>query len=46
MLKDGSKMVRHRLAIVPGLTHCTMFTRPVLAGTIIPFLDAPSKAAN
>jgi pimeloyl-ACP methyl ester carboxylesterase len=43
---DGSRMVKHRLAIIPGLTHYTMFATPVLADTIVPFLDAPAKASN
>jgi pimeloyl-ACP methyl ester carboxylesterase len=43
---DGSKMVKHRLAIVPGLTHYTMFSSPVLAETIVPFLDGGTAARN
>jgi pimeloyl-ACP methyl ester carboxylesterase len=38
---DGSGMSKARLAILPGLTHYTIFNSPVLATTVIPFLDAP-----
>ncbi|HEY4200925.1 MAG TPA: alpha/beta hydrolase [Devosiaceae bacterium] len=37
---DGSGMVPSRLAILPGLTHYTIFMAPELATTAIPFLDA------
>ncbi len=37
---DGSGMVQSRLAILPGLTHYDIFSSPVLASTVIPFLDA------
>jgi hypothetical protein len=30
-----------RLAILPGLTHYTIFSSPVLANTVTPFLDTP-----
>jgi hypothetical protein len=38
---DGSGMSRARLAILPGLTHYNVFSSPVLASTVAPFLDAP-----
>ncbi len=34
--RDGSQMVQHRRATMPGLTHYTMFATPVLADTVIP----------
>ena len=41
---DGSGQPKSRLAILPGLTHYTIFAAPSLAATVIPFLDekAPS----
>jgi len=36
---DGSGMTRHRLAILPGLTHYNINVSPMLAQTVIPFLD-------
>lgn len=41
---DGSERPKSRLAILPGLTHYTIFAAPALAATVIPFLDEP--AAN
>ena len=38
---DGSGMSNARLAILPGLTHYTIFSSPALASAVIPFLDAP-----
>ncbi len=38
---DGSGMSQSRLAILPGLTHYDIFSSPVLASTVIPFLDSP-----
>ena len=38
---DGSGMSASRLAILPGMTHYTIFSSPELAATVIPFLDAP-----
>lgn len=38
---DGSGMSTARLAILPGITHYTIFSSPALATTVIPFLDAP-----
>jgi pimeloyl-ACP methyl ester carboxylesterase len=38
---DGSGRPKSRLAILPGLTHYTIFSAPVLAATVIPFLDEP-----
>ncbi|MEP7241799.1 MAG: alpha/beta hydrolase [Devosia sp.] len=37
---DGSGMNRNRLAILPGVTHYTMFMDPRLATTTAAFLDA------
>jgi pimeloyl-ACP methyl ester carboxylesterase len=36
---DHSGMTRHRLAILPGLTHYDINLSPTLAQTVIPFLD-------
>ena len=41
---DGSGIPSARLAILPGLTHYTIFTSPVLASTVTAFLDAPGSA--
>jgi pimeloyl-ACP methyl ester carboxylesterase len=38
---DGSGMSTARLAILPGITHYTIFNSPTLAATVIPFLAAP-----
>ena len=38
---DGSGMSDARLAILPGITHYTIFSAPALASTVTPFLDAP-----
>jgi pimeloyl-ACP methyl ester carboxylesterase len=37
---DGSGMNKNRLAIIPGITHYTMFMDPRLATTAIGFLDS------
>ncbi|MEK6207677.1 MAG: alpha/beta hydrolase [Chloroflexota bacterium] len=39
---DGSGRSNARLAILPGLTHYTIFNAPALAATVIPFLDEPA----
>jgi pimeloyl-ACP methyl ester carboxylesterase len=39
---DGTGMSHARLAILPGLTHYTIFSSPALASTVTPFLDAPT----
>lgn len=39
---DGSGQPKSRLAILPGLTHYTIFSAPALAATVIPFLDQPT----
>jgi pimeloyl-ACP methyl ester carboxylesterase len=36
---DGSGRPKSRLAILPGLTHYTIFSAPALASAVIPFLD-------
>ena len=45
-LKDAGWMREHmsknRLAILPDLTHYEMFTAPVLAQTVLPFLNGKS----
>lgn len=40
---DGSGRPASRLAILPGLTHYTIFAAPALAATVIPFLDEPDS---
>jgi pimeloyl-ACP methyl ester carboxylesterase len=42
---DGSGRPKSRLAILPGVTHYTIFADPSLATTIIPFLDEAPKTA-
>jgi len=37
---DGSGRPKSQLAILPGVTHYTIFSDPALAATVIPFLDA------
>lgn len=39
---DGSGRSNARLAILPGLTHYSIFNAPALAPTVIPFLDEPA----
>jgi len=39
---DGSGRPKSRLAILPGLTHYTIFSDEVLASTALQFLDDPS----
>ena len=43
---DGSGRPKSRLAILPGLTHYTIFSAPALAATVIPFLDEPTSKSN
>src|SRR6266576_1169503 len=43
---DGSGRPKSRLAILPGLTHYTMFSAPALAATVIPFLDEPAPTSR
>ncbi len=38
---DGSKMPKARLAVLPGTTHYNIFSSPLLAPIVTPFLDAP-----
>jgi len=40
---DGSGRSNARLAILPGLTHYTIFNAPALAQVVIPFLDEDRK---
>ena len=39
---DGSGMSNARLAILPGLTHFTISSSPVMISTVTAFLDAPA----
>jgi len=39
---DGSGRPKSRLAILPGVTHYTIFSAPALSSTVIPFLDEPA----
>lgn len=39
---DGSGRPDAQLAILPGLTHYTIFSAPALAAAVIPFLDEPA----
>jgi pimeloyl-ACP methyl ester carboxylesterase len=43
---DGSRMSNARLAILPATTHYDIFSKPVLASTVTPFLDAPMPEAG
>ncbi|WP_219722122.1 alpha/beta fold hydrolase [Deinococcus planocerae] len=43
---DGSGYGDARLAILPGLTHYTIFSSPLLAATVTPFLDTPLPSAR
>ena len=43
---DGSGMSDARLAILPGITHYTIFSAHALASTVTPFLDAPMPKEN
>jgi pimeloyl-ACP methyl ester carboxylesterase len=36
---DPSHMTKHRLAILPGVTHYDINVNPSLSATVIPFLD-------
>ena len=38
---DGSGISNARLAILPGLTHYTIFSSPALVAAVTPFLNAP-----
>lgn len=38
---DGSGISNARLCILPGVTHCNIFTSPLLASVIVAFLDKP-----
>ena len=43
---DGAGRPSSQLAILPGLTHYNIGVAPVLAETVIPFLDAPTGAGQ
>jgi pimeloyl-ACP methyl ester carboxylesterase len=43
---DGSGMSKSQLAILPGITHYTIFSSPALAAVVTPFLDAPTPQGN
>ena len=38
---DGSGMSNARLAILPATTHYNIYSSPMLAAVVAPFLDAP-----
>ncbi len=40
---DGAGRPKSGLAILPGLTHYTIFSSPALADAVIPFLDEPQR---
>ncbi len=42
---DGAGRPKSRLAILPGLTHYTIFSAPALAATVIPFLAEPATTS-
>ena len=41
---DGAGMSNARLAILPGITHYTIFSSPALPSAVVPFLDGPYPA--
>jgi pimeloyl-ACP methyl ester carboxylesterase len=43
---DGSGRPKSSLAILPGLTHYTIFSAPALAATVVPFLNEPAKTGS
>lgn len=43
---DGSQRPQGRLAIVPGATHYDIFTTPVVAELVAPFVDAELPATG
>jgi len=43
---DGSGISNARLAILPGLTHYSIFSSPMLATAVTPFLEAPMPGAR
>jgi hypothetical protein len=43
---DGSGVSDARLAILPSLTHYMIFSSPLLASTVTPFLDAPYSGSH
>ncbi len=43
---DGSGLGKSRLAILPGLTHYTIFSAPALGAAVIPFLDEGVAAGH
>lgn len=43
---DGAGRPKSRLAILPGLTHYTIFSDPALAATAIGFLDEPATTGR
>ena len=40
---DGSGRSNARLAILPGLTHYTIFSSPLLVSVVTQFLDEPMQ---
>jgi hypothetical protein len=43
---DGAGMARHRLAILPGVTHYEMSDAPGLVDTALAFLEGAAKGGN
>jgi pimeloyl-ACP methyl ester carboxylesterase len=43
---DGSGMTKHRLAILPGVTHYDINVTPTLAAAVIPFLDGGERGGS
>ncbi len=43
---DGSRMPNDRLAILSATTRYDIFSKPVLASPVTPFLDAPMSEAG
>jgi pimeloyl-ACP methyl ester carboxylesterase len=43
---DGSGISNARLAILPGLTHYSIFSSPMLPTAVTPFLEAPMPGAR
>jgi hypothetical protein len=41
-MNEGRPAGGHALAILPGLTHYSIFASPLLAAVALAFLDAPS----
>jgi hypothetical protein len=44
-MNEGRPKGGHALAILPGLTHYSIFASPLLAAVALAFLDAPDATA-